>query len=67
MPTIEIDKYPQLATLCWNRNLRFAEEPEVLSIYEAGWRFIERERLTPTELELINRLAQQYGNGVLNV
>ena len=67
MPTIEIDVYPQLASLCWNRNLRVAEEPDVLNIYEAGWRFVDKERLTPMELELINRLAQQYGNGVLNV
>jgi hypothetical protein len=67
MPTITIDNYPQLSALCWNRMVPTAEEPDVLGIYEAGWRFVDKERLTSDELELINRLAKQYGNGVLNV
>lgn len=67
MATINIDKYPQLSTICWNRKARTAEEAEVLQLYEGGWRFIEKDNLTIEELNLINRLAAKYGNGVLNV
>ena len=67
MATINIDEYPQLSTICWNRKIRTAEEAETLQLYEAGWRFIEKDSLTFSELDLINRLAEEYGNGVLNV
>ncbi len=67
MATITIDDYPQLALLCWNRSLRIMEEPEVLQLYETGWRFIEQDQLVPSERSLITRLVNQYGNGVLNV
>jgi hypothetical protein len=67
MVTITIDDYPQLALLCWNRALRVMEEPEVLQLYEAGWRFIEQDQLVPSERALITRLVNRYGNGVLNV
>lgn len=67
MATINIDEYPQLATICWNRKIRTVEEAETLTLYEAGWRFVEKGRLTTSELDLINKLAEKYGNGVLNV
>jgi hypothetical protein len=67
MPAITIDMYPQLSELCWNRNVLTAEESEVLGIYEASWRFVDKDRLSAEELGFINRLVQQYGNGVLNV
>ena len=67
MATIRIDDYIQLSDLCWNRSVRTADESEVLQIYESGWRFVDRERLTQEELTLINRLLKEYGNGVLNV
>lgn len=67
MATINIDEYPQLSTICWNRKSRTVEEIETLQLYESGWRFIEKEQLTFLELQLINRLAEKYGNGVLNV
>ena len=65
MATINIDDYPQLSTICWNRKNRTAEEAETLQLYESGWRFIEKDNLTFLELNLINRLAEKYGNGVL--
>lgn len=67
MAMVNIDDYPQLATLCWNRKTRTAEESEALRLYEAGWRFIDRDSLTVPEADLISRLADTYGNGVLNV
>jgi hypothetical protein len=67
MPTITIDEYPQLSALCWNRTMRTLDEPDALQLYESGWRFIEKDRLTSLEQALIIRLADRYGNGVLNV
>ena len=67
MATINIDDYPQLSLLCWNRKVRTAEESEALQIYEAGWRFILQESLTTEEHGFITQLSARYGNGVLNV
>ena len=67
METISIDEYPQLSSLCWSRASRTVEEPEALHLYESGWRFIEKDKLTDGESALITRLVQRYGNGVLNV
>ena len=67
MATVNIDEYPQLSTICWNRKTRTAEEAEALQLYEAGWRFIDKASLTFSESDLIKRLAEKYGNGVLNV
>jgi len=67
LPTITIDEYPQLSALCWNRTMRTVEEADALQLYESGWRFIEKDRLTSSEQALIIRLADCYGNGVLNV
>jgi hypothetical protein len=67
MAVICIDNYPQLATLCWNRSARTVDEQEALQLYESGWRFIEKDRLSSSEQAFITRLAERYGNGVLNV
>lgn len=67
MATINVDEYPQLSMLCWNRKTRVTDEAETLQLYEAGWRFVDKNNLTTNELELIQRLAAEYGNGVLNV
>ncbi len=64
---LKIDEYPQLALLAWNRAVREIDEDEAFALYERNWRFVEVDRLTPHEADLIARLTQQYGNGVLNV
>jgi len=65
--TILIDDYPQLKMLCFNRRIAAVEEAEALKLYEAGWRFVDKDRLTQAEQAFIERLVQKYGNGVLNV
>lgn len=67
VPTIRIDDYPELALLAWNRVVREVAEDEALALYEANWRFVDVEHLLPVERALIDRLANQYGHGVLNV
>lgn len=62
-----IDNYPQLALLAWNRVVRQIDEEEAFALYEANWRFIEKDSLIPIEATLVNRLVQRYGHGVWNV
>ncbi|TAK92402.1 MAG: hypothetical protein EPO06_00900 [Burkholderiaceae bacterium] len=64
---LHIAHYPQLRLIAWNRRPDdLIDEPEALALYEANWRFIEEETLTRDERDLIQRLKQQYGGGVLN-
>lgn len=67
IPMIRVDDYPDLALLAWNRALREIPEDEALALYEANWRFVDVEHLIPAERALIDRLANRYGHGVLNV
>ena len=63
---IDTREYPELALLCWNRADRFLPAREAFALYERNWRFVDETRLSPRERALIDRLALQYGNGVLN-
>ncbi len=64
---LNITDYPQLRLIAWNRHPDdMIDEPEALALYEANWRFIEQESLTAQERDLIQRLKQQFGAGLLN-
>ena len=65
---VRISDYPQLKSICWSlRDDAQMEDSIVLSLYERNWRFIEQDKLEPGEKQFIDRLVQQFGNGVLNV
>jgi len=64
---VQIDDYPQLAQLAWNRAIRDITGEDALALYEANWRFVEQDELTARETALIDRLKKKYGHGVLNV
>jgi hypothetical protein len=64
---VNLSEYPQLADLCWSRTGATIQESEAFAVYEAGWHFVDEERLSPKERSLIRNLMEQYGNGVLNV
>lgn len=64
---IAVDDYDNLKTLCWNRRARFLGAEEAFRLYERNWRHVDRAILTEAERALIARLADAYGNGVLNV
>ena len=59
--------YPQLRLLLWNRRADELDGREAFALYEANWRHIDVEHLTPAETSLIQRLAREFGNGLLNV
>jgi len=64
---INVDDFPELALLAWNRAIREVTGEEALALYEGNWRFVDPERMTPHEKELLDRLVREYGKGVLNV
>ena len=61
---VEVERYPQLAILCWNRQGRFLPAEDAWSLYERNWRFVEAERLEPSERQLIETLSLRFGSGV---
>lgn len=63
---LDIERWPRLRQLAWNRKDRWIPAEEALSLYERNWRFIEGEPLGEDEEALIERLKARYGAGVLN-
>jgi hypothetical protein len=64
---IAVDDYDNLRTLCWNRRAHYLGAEEAFRLYERNWRHVDRNNMLETERALIARLAQRFGNGVLNV
>lgn len=63
---VDVEAYPELRLLCWNRGDRYIGAREALALYEREWRFVDQGRLQPAERALIDRLARDYGNGLLH-
>ena len=63
---LNIDDYPQMRLLAWNRVVRDIPADEAFALYEANWRFVDQDELTVNEAALINRLIKQHGKGILN-
>jgi hypothetical protein len=65
---VRLADFPQLKLIAWNRNAdALIEEEEAFALYEREWRWVEQAALLPQERELIERLTQTYGHGVMNV
>jgi hypothetical protein len=64
---INVDEYPNLSLIAWNRQRRLITEEEALALYEANWRWVDVMNLIPEEQALIDRLVRDHGNGVLLV
>ena len=63
---VRVAEYPQLLDLAWNRRDTVMPAREAFLLYERNWRFVNVERLSAHERELIDRLARMFGNGVFN-
>jgi hypothetical protein len=63
---INLVNYPALKSLCWSQQSDFVSRRHAFSIYERNWRFVEVDKLTADEHQLIEELKIEYGNGVLN-
>lgn len=64
---LDINAWPKLRELAWNRADRWVSAEDALALYERNWRFVEPAELTEAEANLIDRLKNRYGGGVLNV
>jgi hypothetical protein len=64
---LDINQWPMLKDLAWNRHNQWVPAEEALGIYERNWRFVDVDKLEKGEAELIVRLKGRYGNGLLNV
>lgn len=64
---IDIRKFPNLKLLCWNRAVTFVTASDAFDLYECNWRFVDQDAMEEGERALIERLARDYGAGVLNV
>lgn len=65
---VRVADYPQLKLLAWSlKPDAELDDVQALALYEAGWRFIELNALTPRERALIDHLVRTVGRGVLNV
>ena len=63
---VDIDQWPKLRELAWNRADRWIPAEEALALYERNWRFVQPDELTTEEATLIDRLKLRFGGGVLN-
>ena len=63
---LDIDAWPTLRDLAWNRADRFIAAEEALALYERNWRFVDIQLLEPRERALIDRLKDRFGAGVFN-
>jgi len=63
---IEVGRYPQLKLLCWNRRNQFLTAQDAWSLYERNWRFVEADRLEPSERQLIEMLTSRFGGGIMH-
>ena len=65
---VNVDEYPQLRLLCWNRPAGITlAGSDALAIYERNWRHVDQAAIKDAERALIERLAKVYGNGHLLV
>ena len=56
--------YPELDLLLWDNAERFIKPKEAFHTYEQRWRFVEQNKLTPQEINLIKHLTDDIGNGL---
>lgn len=62
------EKFPELAKLVWNRDPTRPIDPETaFALYERNWRFVDVDRMTGDEADLLRHLVERYGGGHLLV
>lgn len=63
---VNVADYPQLQDIAWNRSEAVIPAREAFLLYERNWRFINPDKLSAHERELIDRLAEMFGNGIIS-
>jgi hypothetical protein len=63
---VRLADYPALADLAWNRRDEYLPALEAFRVYERNWRFVDRDRLSIRERDLLQRLSERFGAGLIN-
>jgi hypothetical protein len=63
---VRVSDYPQLRLLCWSRTAEFLTREDAFALYERNWRHVDVARLTDDERALLDALAAELGNGLIN-
>ncbi len=61
-----VDDYPSLKLLCWNHRAPYLTRRDAFALYERNWRFIDLAGAPDRERRLIDELAREFGNGLIN-
>ena len=64
---VEVDKYPNLKLIAWNRVDSLLTARDAFGLYERNWKFVDTNNMGAAERELIRRLTETWGHGVMNV
>jgi hypothetical protein len=64
---VDVRKFPNLKLLAWNRVDRFLTARDAFGLYERNWKFVDTKNMPDRERELIRRLTERWGGGVMNV
>jgi transcriptional regulator with XRE-family HTH domain len=66
---IRIDRYPQLKQIAWHLSptKKELEPEEAFALYERNWRHIDQSAMPAQERELVKKLTDKLGKGVLLV
>ena len=63
---IRVDDCPNLAMLCWNRDLQYMTREDAFKLYERNWRLLDSNNLDERERSLIQELKDEFGQGLIN-
>ncbi len=63
---LRVEDYPGLKLLCWSRPSPSISRREAFALYERNWRFVDVAGMSEHERALIDGLAREFGNGLIN-
>lgn len=63
---VKIADFPALADIAWNLAVTHVPARHAFGLYERHWDLVDERRLTPGERHLIDKLAAQYGAGIIH-
>ncbi len=64
MGKIDRRQYPELNNLLWDLHGNQVEPKVAFDMYEKRWRYVDPKQITPKEKALVQRLTNEFGNGV---
>lgn len=63
---LDINHYDNLKLLAWNRRKMMMTRAEAWDLNESNWRFVGLADMAAEERQLIEKLKQEFGQGVVN-